>query len=169
MFYNMDTLPKELHLLILFSFIPRIQDRCKLSSTCHYFRNLYHIGDPDLDKKKEMMRKNRGRPEYGLVEAAGINYMDLVGFFVEKGATDWDWAMQSAAKGGHAELVRFFVEKGATNWNWAMLWASECGHAELVRFFAEKGATDWNSCIHAAERGGHANLVAFFNEGMNCR
>ena len=165
----MDTLPKELHLLILFSFIPRIQDRCKLSSTCHYFRNLYHNGDPDLDKKNEMMMKNRGRPDNGLVEAAGIDHMDLVGFFVEKGATDWDRGMQSAAKGGHAELVRFFAEKGAANWNWAMSAAAEGGHAELVRFFVEKGATDWDRGMQSAEHGGHADLVAFLKEKMNCR
>jgi hypothetical protein len=28
--------------------------------------------------------------------------------------------MEGAAKGGHKELVDFFIEKGANNWNWGM-------------------------------------------------
>ncbi len=148
----MDTLPAELHHL-LFSFIPRIQDRCNLSSTCRYFRKLYLIVDPYLDEKKKIVRENvlldrvkyeeRERCNWGMRAAAEGGHADLVRFFMEKGATDWDMSMRGAAEGGHAELVRFFVTNGATDWERGMIGAGYCGHAELVRFFIEKGATNW--------------------------
>ena len=172
----MDTLPKELHLL-LFSFIPRIQDGCNFSSTCHYFRKLYRTVDPYLDEKKEIVRDNakfdcvkygNGKRltcgNWGMHAAAKCGFAELVLFFVEKGAADWNWGMNAAAQGGFADLVMFFIEKGVTDWDLGMLGATKGGHAELVRFFVDKGATNWEYGMASAAKGGHAELVRFFVE-----
>lgn len=45
--------------------------------------------------------------------ASGTSGVDLVLFFIEKGAGNWNLGMAAAAEGGHVELVKFFVEKGA--------------------------------------------------------
>jgi hypothetical protein len=41
--------------------------------------------------------------------------MDLVEFFIQKGATDWDASTVAAARKGHKALVELFIQKGATN------------------------------------------------------
>jgi hypothetical protein len=46
--------------------------------------------------------------------------------------------MVGAAEGGHKELVDFFIEKGADNWNLGMEGSIEGGHRELVNFFQNK-------------------------------
>jgi hypothetical protein len=37
--------------------------------------------------------------------------MDLVHFFIEKGAKNWYGGMYFAAEGGHPDLVKFFKNK----------------------------------------------------------
>ena len=134
----MDTLPTELHLLLI-SFITRIQDGCNFSSTCHYYRNLYC--NDLLDEKKRIVVDAGVCSNWGMREAALGGHADLVRFFVEKGATLWNESMISAAFGGYVDLVRFFADKGAANWDLCMIAAAHGGHADLVRFFVEKGAT----------------------------
>ncbi len=46
--------------------------------------------------------------------------------------------MYGAAEGGHKDLVEFFIEKGAKDWNQGMLDAREGGHIDLVEFFRKK-------------------------------
>jgi len=52
--------------------------------------------------------------------------------------------MEGAVKGGHKELVYFFIEKGACDWNRGMRAAATRGDKELVDFFIAKGADNWN-------------------------
>ena len=76
--------------------------------------------------------------------------------------------MEGAAKGGHLDLVKFFIEKGAKNWNLGMEGAAIGGHMEFVKFFIEKGARDWNSGMYGAAIGGHVELVEFFASPAIC-
>ena len=48
-----------------------------------------------------------------MVYATDGGHKDLVEFFVEKGADDWDWAMEHAIRKGHEDLQKFFIKKGA--------------------------------------------------------
>ena len=125
----------------------------------HLLRN-----HPDLKRWKENTQTQT--VDRCLREAAIEGDRELVEFFIEKGATEWDWGLQSASKGGHRELVEFFIGKGATDWNWALYGASKGGHRELVEFFIEeKGATNWHGgLVGAASEGGHPELVEFFFE-----
>ena len=49
--------------------------------------------------------------------------------------------MKGAARGGHIDLVKFFISKGARNWDYGIHGAAKGGHVEIVKFFVEKGAT----------------------------
>ena len=97
--------------------------------------------------------------EKGMECAARYGYRDLVDFFIEKGAHQWNWAMCSAAEGGHRDLVDFFIEKGANDWNHGMVCAVEGGYLELVEFFIEKGARNWIRALQVAASGKHREIV----------
>jgi hypothetical protein len=71
----------------------------------------------------------------GCMEHQEGGHKELVDFFIEKGANDWDDGMYGAAEGGHKELVDFFIQKGADWWNGGMYGAAKGGHKELVDFF----------------------------------
>jgi hypothetical protein len=98
----------------------------------------------------------------GMRKAAKKGHRDLVIFFIEKGAFSWNRAMFSAAKGGHRDLVDFFIDQGANFWNLGMFSAAKGGHRDLVDFFIEKGAKNWNTGMFYAAKGGHRDLVDFF-------
>jgi len=94
----------------------------------------------------------------------GMKNIDLIQFFIQKGANKWNWGMYGAARGGHKDLVQFFIENGANNWNRGMYFAARGGHKDLVDFFIEKDADEWNLGMEGAARGGHRGLVDFFIE-----
>ena len=78
----------------------------------------------------------------------------------------YDQAMKYAAKGGYKDLVEFFIQKGADNWNYGMIGAAEGGSLDLVKFFIDKGANNWNMGMFYAKRGGHKDLVEFFKQKL---
>jgi len=55
--------------------------------------------------------------------------------------------MMGAALGGHLELVEFFIEMGANDWNSGMTGAARGRHKELVKFFISKGAVPTQNII----------------------
>ena len=59
---------------------------------------------------------------------------------IDKGANNWDWAMECAARNNHIEIVLLMINKGANNWNRAMENAAENNHMEMVLFLIDKGA-----------------------------
>ena len=91
-------------------------------------------------------------------------YLQIVNYMEKYNLND---AMAMGAKGGHKELVEFFIEKGADEWNEGMEYAARGGHKDLVDFFISKGATDWNWGMNNAAKGGHKELVDFFKNKMN--
>jgi hypothetical protein len=72
-----------------------------------------------------------------LCQASRANNKDIISFFIDEGANNWNGALSGAAKGGHKDLVLFFIEKGANCWGWAMTCASEGGHEDLVTLLEE--------------------------------
>ena len=46
--------------------------------------------------------------------------------------------MRGAAEGGWLDLVKFFINKGAKNWEWGMIGAAQGGHKDLIEFFKQK-------------------------------
>ena len=74
----------------------------------------------------------------GLGSAASSNNMDLVHFFIAKGARDWNRGMFGAVQSGNIDIVRFFIEKGANDFYKGMELAYEYNKTHVVDFFRSK-------------------------------
>jgi len=64
------------------------------------------------------------------------------------------------------DLVEYFVSRGANDWNWSMWYAAVSGHMDLVFYFVSRGARDWK-CGMSATIGKHEKLIEFFKSRMN--
>lgn len=52
---------------------------------------------------------------HGMHGAAFGGHLDTVEFFIYRHARQWNLGLLGAAEGGHLHIVKFFVEKGADN------------------------------------------------------
>ena len=102
--------------------------------------------------------------DFGMRGAAECGHKELVEFFIEYGANDWNYGMYCAAQGGHKELVDFFIEHGASKLNLGMCFAIDYCHKELVEHFIKCGANDWRLGMVTAVRYGYKELVDLFIE-----
>ena len=82
-----------------------------------------------------------------------------------RGATDFDWALYEAARGGHrdlCELAAQFAQQnanwGATNFDEMLHEAAYGGHRDLCELAKSWGATDFNEMLHEATYGGHHDI-----------
>jgi hypothetical protein len=146
----------------------------KLSENQDFWRNRLMNNFPEFKDNDKNWKQNylalvyysdKYTPNKAMEKLAekGMKYINLIDFFIEKGANNWNLGMCGAAEGGHKELIDFFIEKGARDWNDGMREA-EKGHKELVDFFIKKGADKWNLGMYNAAFGGHKELVDFFIE-----
>jgi ankyrin repeat protein len=62
--------------------------------------------------------------------AAAHGHMDIVLLMLQRGAKDYDEAMDSAAEHGHADIVDLMLKAGATAYDRAI--DSAVGHREVV-------------------------------------
>ena len=86
------------------------------------------FGPDDMDQFKDE----------GLTDAAEAGNVELVNYFIGRGADKWEWGLQGAIRGGHKHLVDFFIAKGAHYWKGALQAAKKGGHKDLIEFFASK-------------------------------
>jgi len=52
-------------------------------------------------------------------------YICSFSYFIQIGATDFNWALAYAAQGGHKDLCRYFIKIGATDFNMAIRHAKD--------------------------------------------
>ena len=73
-----------------------------------------------VKKYDELMYKNECNksPDKCLEYFAKQGNWRNVKIAIKKGADNWNWGMSGAAKGGHLDLVKFFIEKGAIPIEW---------------------------------------------------
>jgi hypothetical protein len=147
--------------------IPQLSpiDLSRLQCVSKQFLTLTEPFQHILDKWKQLI--NHESSDRCLYKASKQGHKDLVQFFIDKGANDWNWALSGASLGGHKDLVEFFINKGANDWNMALYAASIGGHKDLVQLFIDKGANDWKWALCYAKLGGHRDLVEFFNQKMS--
>ena len=99
----------------------------------------------------------------GMSFAARFNHLNIVEFFISKGADDLNLGLCRAASNKDAQLIiDFFVSKGANDWNSGMVSAAYNGNRSIIDFFISKGANKWNSGLNGAAFGGYQDLVEFF-------
>lgn len=48
----------------------------------------------------------------------GIENLDLINYFISKGADDWNGGLYAATERGDNDLINFFIDKGARDWNY---------------------------------------------------
>ena len=80
-----------------------------------------------------------------LEEDFGIPYIPTKGYdprVLFNGHDKYNQGMKYAAKGGLLDLVNFFISKGADDWDLGMYGAAQGGSLDLVKFFIDKGAND---------------------------
>ncbi len=107
-------------------------------------------------------------PNEGMDAAVEINNLNLIYYFIEVGANDWNLGLLTASREGNMDLILFFIGFGADDWNNAMFEAIEVADMNLVLFFIERGANDWNFALLEAIESNNREMVQFFiNQGAN--
>ena len=104
-----------------------------------------------------------------LDEDYGIPYIPTKGYnprVLFDSNDKYNQAMNYAAQGGSLDLVKFFINKGANDLNTSMFYAALGGSLDLVKFFIDKGANGWNFGMIGAVQGGHKDLVKFFKQKL---
>jgi hypothetical protein len=99
-----------------------------------------------------------------LSAAAAYNNHRVVQMLISYGACEWESGLLGATQGGHQEMVEFFINKGATNFDEGLEDAAEYGHKHLVELFIGYGADDWDMGMLSATYGEHIDLINFFIE-----
>ena len=84
------------------------------------------------DKYNEVLFNKEDKYNEAMKYAAQGGSLDLVKFFIDKGAKNWDYGMEGAAQGGSLDLVKFFIDKGAKDWEWGMNGAAPVSYTHLT-------------------------------------
>ena len=104
----------------------------------------------------------RGATDYaGAIESAAYyNNMNIIQELKNRTVADlveFNKGMLAAAKAGNVNIAEFCAENGATNFDEAMLEAAKKGHISIVEFCAENGATNFIEVLLTAARYNHQN------------
>jgi hypothetical protein len=82
----------------------------------------------------------------------------------------WGKCMIVAVIGGYMDLVQFFIDKGARNWRDGLGESICCGRLEFVKFFTDKlgnmSARELRDAIRTADSKGHADIAEFFQKKL---
>lgn len=105
----------------------------------------------------------------GLEGATEANNMDLINFFIDKGADNFKKPLRIAAKNGNINLIDFFLDKDVNDLdvidlNQSMFQAATENRKNIIDYLIEKGAND-NDNLHygmiGAAKGGNLNLLKY--------
>lgn len=137
--------------------------KVRIASTCTKLRHLFRL-------HFDWSNWKYWQPNTGLFHAAVIGDLELINFFIAKGASDWntglDGAVQCTDSIVRRDLVDFFIAKGAWEWDWGLWSAAKSGHRDLVDFFISKGASSWNwalvNAVGCADSTVRRDLVELF-------
>lgn len=91
-----------------------------------------------------------------------IDYIEKNKSFIYNDITFFNMGMCGAATGGNLNIVKFFVNKGANDWNNGMRAAAFGGHLEIAKYFIQKGADNFLQCRDIA-RNKKKRIVKFFD------
>ena len=99
-------------------------------------QGLPYIPHPDFNPENLFISRSDKNflMDTGLYYSAAVGDMNLVRHFINLGATNFDNAMASAAKGGYTDIVKYVTDLGATDFNRAMVGAAEGGQTNVVEY-----------------------------------
>ena len=93
-------------------------------------------------------------------KAAFYGYKEIVELFIDKGVSNYDWVMKSAAEGGHIEIIKMMLDRGANINNIVLLKALKAGHINIVEFLIDRGADlELNFLMFETAKYGHIEMV----------
>ena len=136
------------------------RDLSRLSACCQKLRCLSKSVHPNYRKSKI----------WALYQACKEGHRELAEWLIdEKGANDFNRALQSACHGEHRKQAEWLIdEKGANDFNEALYGACHGGHRGLAEWLIdEKGANDFNRAFAGARQGGHRELAEWLKVKMS--
>lgn len=93
--------------------------------------------------------------------------LEVVKFFIAKGAKNWESALAMCCAGAHYELMLYLIEVGTMkdiDLHNAFIRACFGGNMQIVNFLIEKGVSDWDGGFCGACRGHRAEVMKFMIE-----
>lgn len=142
-----------------------ISKDCDLKSRTDAMCEAAKSGYLDIVEYLEQVRGDyAGWYDLGLTHAGMGGRLDVVQYFISKGATAWDWAMEGATSENHLEVVKYLEAQGGgkgINWNRSMCWACIKGHLEMVKYLESKGAVNYGQGLKCAATGGHREVIEY--------
>lgn len=102
-------------------------------------------------------------------KAAQINDLDIIKYLMTKEATveNFNAGLRSAIENKHYDLMNFFLEQGANDWEIGLYAAAYIGDKNLINFFIDKGAHDWIFGLHGAQDARNQELIDYFQAKIN--
>jgi hypothetical protein len=79
---------------------------------------------------------------------------------------DWDIGLFWSAQGGHIDLMKFFIAKGADQLNSAMYAAAAGGHKDAIDYLISQGANNWSEGLRGAKQSRNEELISFFGNKL---
>lgn len=127
-----------------------------------------YIPHPDFDPTdlNYSMRTRGDGYNKGMYYAAELGDLDLVKYFISKGADSINIAMAYASRGGQNDVFKFFIRRGASDFYWPLKYAAMKNHRHIVDYILSL-KPHWdkmtlNNGMAGAAEGGHRDLVELF-------
>lgn len=95
----------------------------------------------------------------GLEGATEDNNIELIEFFINKGANSFNESLNIASIQGNINLIEFFINKGVDDLNQAMAQAAKENRKETVNYLIDKGADDYLLAMVGAAQGGNLDMM----------
>lgn len=105
----------------------------------------------------------------GLDGAAEGGHLELVQFFIDKGAWDYNTGLIQGAFSGNIEIVQLMIDKlkaptwgSYCNWNNALIAAVKSSNIEIVQLIINNAGnkiTEWDICLEWAARNGDLEII----------
>ena len=90
------------------------------------------------EKLYKLWNKEKNIYNGAMCYAAEGGHLDIVQYLIdEKGANHFNIAIHYAAGGGNLDIVKYLIEKGATDFDWAIERAARWEHPEIVQYLKQ--------------------------------
>ncbi len=149
--------PKELRSVCA---LKAFQSLCKKSSILEQY-----LGKKGLNRYVRSVNR-------GLNWAVEIGSLELVKFFVQKGAPGLNWAMKRSSQKDYRNIVEYILaqpDDPRLNLDEALEAAARVGSLNLVKDIISRGSTWFEEALRAAARGGHREVIDFLINKYNAK
>lgn len=111
---------------------------------------------------------------WAMLASAEKGNINLIEYFISKGANFWSWGVEGAIKGGHINMIDYFISKediALIDYYRYMCNSVRSDRKDLMRYFMSKldkqGISEWGWCVYHAIQGQHIDLRRYFQQKIN--